>query len=101
MATYKYDIFVATQAVNILNEAMRSDPRAIRALFTVHREPCNEKLAKHSTIQIRQDGDSLYSIGVLGLVNGLLGVDESGNGPICALIEDDGSISGFALRSKM
>ena len=98
---FTYDVVTTNQAVNVLNEALRADPRAINSLFIAHREVCNKALANHSTVQVRQDSENGFSVGVMGLINGILGVDEHGNGPIAVLIDDKGAITGFALRSKV
>jgi len=79
------------EAVKVLNEALEADPVTINALFTI-RLSCNEKLADHPTIQISayshetgKETPGKYSLGALGLINGLFGVDKEGWGHIGAI----------------
>lgn len=53
----------------ILNEALEADPQAITALLSL-RVPCNETLAAHPTIQVRDEKGEV-TIGTLGLLNGM------------------------------
>jgi len=60
--------------ITVLNEAYDADPAAIHALL-LNRIPCNEKLANHPTIQVTEETvpkQTYYSVGVLGLLNGLI-----------------------------
>lgn len=57
--------------------------------------PCNESLANHDTIQVRDEGNGKYSIGILGILNGLFGKDSKGVGYIKAEIEDGEDLQGF------
>lgn len=75
----------------------------MQALFA-HRVPCNSALRDHPTIQVAADGDedipggAQASVGVIGLLNGLFGVDERGWGHICGHWDDQGhTLLGFAL----
>jgi hypothetical protein len=63
-----FDIFL-----RILNEAYAADPAAIDALVC-NRVPCSRSLADHPTIQVEMMslfGREDYSVGLLGVVNGL------------------------------
>lgn len=65
-------------ALSILNDALERDPLAITQLVNA-RVTCNEKLTKHKTVQTGYyDGDA--KVGVLGLINGLLGYKRGGIG---------------------
>jgi hypothetical protein len=77
----------ARHAVAVLNRALEADPDAINELFTADRRPsCNEALANDPTIQVMKDPNYTgWSIGVLGLLNGIFGIREDGNGYICAI----------------
>ena len=64
------------QAIEVLNRALETDPLAINMLFK-HRVGCNENLANDPTIQVKAWTDQHgrdYSLGALGLINGLFGV---------------------------
>lgn len=76
--------------VALLNEALELDPVAISALC-VHRVPCQIGLAMHPKIQVLQIGaQSLaqYEVGMIGILNGLSGVDATGKGAIAAEFDD-------------
>jgi hypothetical protein len=72
-------------AIDLLNEALALDPVAISALVS-NRVPCNENLANHDSIQA---SGHPFSVGLLGIINGLFGVDERGWGAIAAVVEAD------------
>lgn len=63
------------QAVRVLNEALAADPDAIEELFG-HRVQVNEVLADHPTIQVTGSIGEPPTMNVLGLINGLFGVDD-------------------------
>lgn len=85
-------------AINVLNEALAADPKAINALMRLE-VPVNPRLAAHSTIQVgfsELDPDSSeYVVRPLGLINGLFGVDGDSWGYIAAEIDENGLIRGF------
>jgi len=90
------------KAIEVLNRAVKSDPDAMDKLFN-HRVPCNEILAEDPTIQVRGHRtkgwsiddtkgivikeESNYKVGLLGILNGIFGVDEESWGFI-SMIED-------------
>lgn len=81
---------LAGLVVALLNEALELDPVAISALC-VHRVPCQIGLAMHPKIQVKQIGaQSLvqYEVGMIGILNGLCGVDSEGRGAIAAEFDD-------------
>jgi len=107
----------ALQAVEVLNRALGEDHEAIAELFN-KRVPCNEALAKDSTIQVLQHrSDSYvrdmlfngydaggYTLGVLGLINGIIGIQPDGWGYLCAIYNidcpNDGPIEGFLTEEQ-
>jgi len=72
------------EVVDLLNNALELDWEAIKVLLS-YRVPCNEELQEHPTIQIRGDN----SVSVLGILNGIFGVDENGRGCIAAVYNVD------------
>jgi hypothetical protein len=46
---------------------------------------------------VRNDADG-YTIGFLGLINGMFGADEDGYGPIAVVIGEDDKIVGFTTE---
>ena len=93
-----------SQALLVLNRALAADPDAIRSLI-FRRVPCNEALADDPTIQVCRAGDDeshpdTCAVGMLGIINGILGTYPAdsccaGAGPIAAVVDDDGMLSGF------
>jgi hypothetical protein len=94
-------------ALAVLNAALALDGTAVRGLFH-HRVPCNDALAEHHTVQVASGpcaadarfsqselAEGQHNVGVLGLINGIFGVDHESVGFIAAEYEDDGSISRF------
>jgi len=74
-------------AIDLLNKLVDLDPDCAHRLVET-RQPCNAQLADHPSIQcqVREDQASL---GLLGVVNGLFGIDSKGYGPIVACYDGD------------
>ena len=86
-------------AVRVLNEALEADPVAISVLFT-HPVPCNSKLANHPTVQVSKEGDSVWHVRLLGIINGLFGVDAEQWGYIYMSLSPYGTIEKFDFFKK-
>jgi hypothetical protein len=71
----------------LLNVTHAADPKAMDALVKA-RVSCNEELANHPTVQVGLRNGS-YSIGILGILNGLFGIDGKGYGAIAANYDSD------------
>ena len=75
-----------------LNEFAETDPDAVRALVNA-RVPCNEALARHPTVQVSYRGDGKPLVGLLGILNGIVGTVGKGTfkdcGFVAAEIEDE------------
>ena len=65
-------------ALRILNEALDRDAVSITHLVNT-RIPCDERLSKHGTIQTRVLNGP-HMVGVLGVINGILGYKQGGIG---------------------
>ena len=63
---------IAERIVDTLNEAHKADPKAIEILVRV-RSWCNQPLAEHPSIQCGTTVDGLYTLGLVGLLNGFVG----------------------------
>lgn len=62
--------------VDLLNEVLEINPEALLALLKV-KVPCNDALADHPRIQVGVgEFDSHFSLGFLGLLQGLSNGDE-------------------------
>lgn len=78
----------------VLNDLLAADPDAAHALVE-QRVKCSEKLANHPTIQVHCLDGQKPTVGLLGVINGIFGVDQDGWGPIVAVFEDDGRLVRF------
>ena len=76
------DKLSAAHVVDVLNRVFEADPKAISDLIEA-RVPCNRQLADDPTVQVSED-DGKYLVGLLGIVNGLVGVNEQQSGFIAA-----------------
>lgn len=84
-------IHYATPAiVAFLNRLVEADRDCIELLIE-SRRPCNKTMADHPTVQVHEAA-GLYSVGMLGILNGFCGVFDDGPrrgcGPIQAVYED-------------
>jgi hypothetical protein len=86
-------------AIERLNSMVLADPHAMQRLCE-HRTLCNAALTEHPTAQVvAQRGDQFVGehniIGMLGVINGIFGVDADGWGFIAAKYEDTGELLEF------
>lgn len=84
----------AGPAIDVLNRIHAADPSVLPALIA-QRVPCNDAVANDPSVQVMQAEDGTLSVGLLGIVNGLFGVDAAGSGFIAAEY-DEGHLTGFA-----
>lgn len=84
--------------IQYLNSLLLLDPVAITKLVETRVE-VNKDFTKHETVQILDigtDENPMYSVGLLGILNGLCGVDDDGWGFIVAECDlDTGRILKF------
>ena len=92
------------QVVELLNQALKADDVALTDLIQT-RVACNKKLAEHSSIQVGlapgcnpEDKNLFYEVGILGLLNGLFGIDEKQWGAIAAEMDKAGHVHRFVVR---
>ena len=86
------------EILTVLNDAVACDTEAVSKLID-QRVRCNLKLAAHDTIQVQGDKDNLAAtyVGLLGMLNGVIGVDRNVFGPITAIYDDKGVLQRFSL----
>ena len=91
------------EVIDFLNSLLNLDKNAVTALFSA-RTYCNNKIGAHPTVQIQEEpfsnilafdeNDNMlhYTVGILGILNGLFGVFEEGSytgcGPITAIWDE-------------
>lgn len=87
------------EVVDYLNGLLKADRRAIQTLVST-KVKCNEALAFHPTVQVIITGPDQYETGVLGVLNGLFGIDEKGDSYIMAVFGSNGLLKEFRLRTQ-
>ncbi len=78
----------AYQACEVLNRALEADPKAMHQLLSISIQ-CNERLGEDPTIICQITEDDQLALGVLGLINGVLGNRSDGKGPLCGIVDKD------------
>lgn len=87
------------ETVDFLNSLIKIDSSTITKLFDT-RIHCNEAIANHETVQVINVGIHYFKVGMIGILNGLFGIDEYGWGHIIANYEDGKIISFEVLTSE-
>lgn len=80
---------VLDHAVKILDEAVKANPEDARAIaeLVAHRVICSDSLGDHPTIQVGHidyNSGNPLELGMLGILNGVLGADSEGSGYLAA-----------------
>jgi len=77
------------EVCDLLNSLLKTDREFITNIMKTH-IPCNKKVAEHPTVQVRgyKDYPDSYTCDILGILNGLFGIQEDGMGAICYLMDD-------------
>jgi len=86
--------------IEYLNSLLLLDSTAISKLIDV-RIQTNSRLAKHETVQVVQSNTGEYTVGLLGILNGLCGIDEDGLGFIVAECDMNNHIEKFLHKKDM
>lgn len=73
------------EMIAFLNSLIELDLAALDRLFHV-RFPATDALANHATVQV-DAGDGKPTVGFLGILNGMFGVDMHEYGPITAVFD--------------
>jgi len=73
--------------IALLNGMLECDQKATEALVE-GRVLCNQIMADHPTVQVQETGHN-FEVGLLGVINGMFGIDDQGWGPIAAQYEGD------------
>jgi hypothetical protein len=85
--------------IDFLNSLILLDKDAVSALINT-RVPCNKEFSEHETVQVLAGENSTHSVGLLGILNGLCGVDENSWGFIVAEVDEkDDKVERF-IHSK-
>ena len=84
----KQDRQLAERIVALMNELRSLDADALQGLID-HRVRCNRELADHPAVPCGTRSDGAFTVGLLGILNGLCGVDHTGHGCIAARYAGD------------
>lgn len=79
------------EALEVLNRLAKADSKAAYRLICARVE-CNQVVADDPTIQVGHvddDPGKPFEVGVLGLLNGLFGIDDRGWGAITAVVDGE------------
>jgi len=91
---------LAVDVIAYLNELVAADPEAMHTLVE-SRVVVNEDLTNHPTAQVIPTPSGHYELGLLGVVNGIVGIREDGWGYIVGCFDDDtGRLLSFDLTEK-
>jgi len=85
--------------VTYLNELIEADCDAVKALVQ-YRVPTNQNMMDHPSICVMADSDEDGNpvnpvVGLLGVINGLVGIGEGGWHYIAAEFDEDGNLHRF------
>ncbi len=102
------DLDLAQEIIDRLNRLIQEpeSPGVATALLSVmqSRISIDMAVADHPTLQVSVDEGCAY-LGWLGILNGIVGVIPSGEhhdwGYITAVVEDDGTLSGFKMTGSV
>ncbi len=83
------------EMVDFLNDLLTYDKRAVENLFNI-RVFCNEKLSEHETVQCGCREKNVYTVGFIGILNGMFGIDDDSWGCISMDIKQ-GKLKRFRL----
>lgn len=88
---------LATLVCHFLNEVLKIDPVALAKLME-QRVECSEQLLAHPAVMVREENGK-RTVGVLGLLNGLIGA--GAGGPVLVMAtEPDGLIVYFEVQAE-
>lgn len=105
MIYYTTDSDLADLLISRLNEMLEHPgvQRDLSELFE-HRIRASEDTQDHPDIQTLEDSNGFLDVGMLGILNGLIGTIDYGpkknQGFICAVFDDDNLITSFERNDK-
>lgn len=92
----------AIEAVRVLNRIHAEDATVMPALIA-YRVPCNEALTDDETVQVGRavPNEPQCEVGLLGILNGIFGINDNRYGYIAAIYDDEGTFSRFEALPDM
>jgi len=99
------ETIVVKDVIAMLNEIQQLDPELMTNMV-LHRFPCKTEIRDHKAVQAHCHGDASLDnpkVGLIGLLNGLIGIDRNHFGAIAAEFknrgEDPRPLLGFKLTN--
>lgn len=77
------------EVIDVLNRIHEKDPTVLPALIN-YRVPCNDVLAEDPTVQVGITPEGGWEVGLLGILNGVCGVNANDIGFIAAYFGKNG-----------
>jgi hypothetical protein len=85
----------AKTTVDYLNRLLEVDRNTVECLFDI-RVPCNDAMRDHPTVQVITTPNGAR-VGLIGVLNGLFGVDQKDRGHICTIHDEEDNLLRFEL----
>jgi hypothetical protein len=88
---------LADLLIKRLNEIIKYDKQALGNLINI-RTKCNNAMANHPSVQVVAYGEDQPTVGMLGIINGIVGTIDTGSKRGCGLITaifQDGTLTHF------
>lgn len=76
------------EVLDFLNSLMEVDPATMNSIFSA-RFQCNDAMLNHPTVQCGRLSETIGEVGVIGILNGLFGIDKEGWGVFAMSMEND------------
>lgn len=89
---------VINYIVRFLNDLLVKDRDAIEKLIEARVE-CNDAMADHDTVQVVPVGSKCF-VGLLGILNGIIGINSKGDGYIMACYDSNNKLIKFELTEN-
>lgn len=92
---------ILDRSIEVLNRMLQSDPDATNKLFK-HRVTCNTAISEDSDIQvgIYDYEQNTFKVGIMGVINGIIGSGSDGWGGLCMMPDEDENIVKFLKYKK-
>jgi len=96
--THKEKVQLAMEVCAYLNELLEADQLTLHRMVEA-RFRCNRKLLEHPTAQVDASRGTPV-VGLLGIINGLIGVDDNRWGYVTALYGSNHELEKFVLSPR-
>lgn len=88
-------LITAQDVCDLMNDLLQLDRSCVNEMIKT-RFRCNQDTADHPTVQVRKyPEDEYFTVGLIGILNGLFGIREDGFGGLCYECDEDGNVIKF------